>query len=56
MKIIDYTIFVHSSHTKLVEEVQEAIKDGWQPYGFMTVQGEYQYTTYTQVLVVYEEK
>lgn len=54
-KIIDYDIFTTDNERKLVEIIREKIKEGFQPFGFMEMKGEYQYTTYTQVMVKYDD-
>lgn len=50
-EIIDYDILTFESQQKLVDAMKAAIADGWQPFGFMELKGEYQYTTYTQTIV-----
>ena len=37
------------------EMVQIKIEKGYQPYGFLEIRGEYQYTTYTQAMVKYSK-
>lgn len=49
-----------TAHAKVIDhgiedEVKRKISEGYQPYGFINIQGEYQYTMYTQVMVKYED-
>lgn len=64
-KIIDYTIIEVKDTDSLVDEVNELIESGWQPYGALIVtknelfdedSSQFGNTNwYTQALVMYEE-
>lgn len=54
MQITDYKILYETSQEKLAEQINVLIKEWYQPYWFLSVQGEYQYTSYIQVVVKYK--
>jgi len=53
-KITDYKILEQSSKEKLEKEVLEYVQKGYVLNGSLIVQGEYQYTTWVQGIVLYE--
>jgi len=58
-KITMYEVVYANSEQAFVEQINEMIKDGWQPMGGMTASfqhnGNFQQTIYHQAMVVYEK-
>ena len=60
MKIQRYEVVYANSEQAFVEQINEMIKDGWQPMGGMTASfqhnGNFQQTIYHQAMVEYEQE
>jgi hypothetical protein len=54
-KIIEYYIVSNYSAFMTTEHVNEMIKDGWQPYGLLTIFQHSTHNEYTQAMVKYED-
>jgi len=35
--VVDYKVFIGSGETSLTNKVSEALKEGWQPYGSVSI-------------------
>ena len=60
MKIQRYEVVYANSEQAFVEQINEMIKDGWQPKGGMNTNfqhnGKFQQTIYHQAMVMYERE
>ncbi len=48
-------VFMKAIDIGIEDLISAKIEKGYQPYGFLEVRGEHQYTTYTQAMVKYSK-
>ena len=53
-EIIEYRIITGTGDEELQEAINQAIKDGWQPYGELQTPTSIIWTKFTQVVVKYK--